>query len=291
MVTIREAQADDFARVYPLLLEFKDATPTEEQWRQLFIDHSGLQDGCFGQIVLDDGEVVGFLALTFSERTIRGQKRRFCNMSNWIVKSAYRGQSLGLLARVLALENVTITNLSPTPGVLKMCQKLGFKILDQSQRVVLPVLDPRKLLDSCEILTDPAVIEASLEGEARKICRDHRLPYHKHLLVRSDRGDCYVMFNRSPKLVKWMVRVPVARVHHVSAPDVFLAHLDRIAVAAAVHFRTVAMVVEERILRGHRPWHSFARPGGGQPGAFKSKDGVRPEEIDGLYSECVLLNY
>ncbi len=291
MVTIRETTAEDFDQVYPLLLGFDAPYLTEADWRQLFIDHSGCQDGRFGYVLVDDGTIVGTIALTFSERTFRGRTHRLCNMSNWIVKNEYRGRSLMLLAKVVALEGVTLTALSPTPEVLRMCKKLGFQTLGQSQRIVLPILDPRRLLERCELVTDLAEVEAGLEGEARKICRDHRLPHHRHLLVRSAIGDCYVMLNRSLKHAGRGVRLPVARVHHVSAPEVFRRHLDRVALAAAVGFRCVAMVVDERVLRGHAPWHSFARPGGAYLGAFRSKDGVQPEDIDGLYSECVLLNY
>lgn len=291
MVTIRETRAEDFAQVVPLLLGFERSSLTEEHWRQLFVDHSGCQEGRFGHVLVDDGEIVGTMTLTFSERTFRGRKHRLCNMSNWMVKKEYRGRSIMLLAKAVALEDVTLTALSPTPQVLRMCEKLGFEVLGQSQRIVFPALDPRRLLDRCEILTDLPAVEAALEGEARKLCRDHRLPFHRHLLVRSAIGDCHVMLNRSLKHVGKGVRVPVARVHHVSAPDVFRRYLDRIALAAAVQFRTVAMVVDERILGGHAPWHSLPRPGGELLGAFRSKDGVRPEDIDGLYSECVLLNY
>lgn len=290
MAKIREAVAEDFAQVHPLLLEFENPNLGREDWRQLFVDHSGCQGGRFGYVLVEGDRVVGFLALTFSERLVRGERRRLCNLSNWIVKSEHRGQSLALLTRVLALRGVTITNLSPTPEVYRMCERLGFLPLDRSERIVLPLPDPRGLFESCRILTDPARIEPELDPETRKICRDHRLPHHRHMLVRSRRGECYLMLNRSRKQVG-RLRLPLARVHYASAPDVLLAHLGRIAVTAALRFGTVAMVLDERILGGHRPWQSFARPGGPRRGAYRPDGDVRPEEIDGLYSELVLLNY
>jgi len=289
MASIREARADDFERVHPLLLDLRNPYVSEQQWRQLFVDHSGLQNDRFGYLLLDGEDVVGFLATTFSERTIRGQKERFCNMSNWIVKDAFRRQSLTLLSKVLALKGVTVTNLSPTPAVLKICEKLGFTPYDKSERIILPSAAPR-LWKRVEIITESTVIEGALGGELGRIFRDHQLPYNRHALVRAPEGDSYVMMNRSPKAVNGRLRVPMARVHHVSAPEIFLEHVDRLVNAVVARFGVAGMIVDERMLRGRKVWHSFARPGGPRTGAFRS-DTLGPDDIDGLYSEAVLLNY
>src|SRR5438874_8937676 len=45
MVSICDARAEDFKKVYPLFLEFNNPYVTKEHWRQLFVDHSGCQDG------------------------------------------------------------------------------------------------------------------------------------------------------------------------------------------------------------------------------------------------------
>jgi hypothetical protein len=58
----------------------------------------------------------------------------------------------------------------------------------------------------------------------------------------------------------------------------------------ATSLRVVAMIVDERMLRGGLPWHSFARPGGKRTAAFRSKI-LTEKDVDGLYSEAVLLNY
>src|SRR5215468_5831498 len=107
MPIIREARADDFKRVYPLLLAFKNPHVKEENWRQLFVDHSGLQNDRFGWVLVDGDEVVGFIGTIFSDRTIRGQTVRLCNLSNWIVKQEYRMHSLALHGRVIADKSVT----------------------------------------------------------------------------------------------------------------------------------------------------------------------------------------
>jgi hypothetical protein len=50
------------------------------------------------------------------------------------------------------------------------------------------------------------------------------------------------------------------------------------------------MIVDDRALGGAVPWHSFMRPGGERTAAFRSAS-LAAEDIDGLYTEAVLLNF
>jgi hypothetical protein len=113
VVIIREARADDFERVYPFLVEFENPYLKTEHWRQLFIDHTGLQNGHFGWVLVDGDDIVGFVSTILSERTIRGEAVRLCNTSSWIVKPAYRAHNLALHAKVIADQSVTVTQPQP----------------------------------------------------------------------------------------------------------------------------------------------------------------------------------
>jgi acetoacetyl-CoA synthetase len=290
MPRVREARADDFSKVYPLLLGFGNEGLAEEDWRQLFVDHTGLQDGKFGWVLVEGDEVVGFLGTIMSQRTVRGEKVRLCNTSSWIVKPEYRAHSLALQARVLADRAVTVTSLSPTPEVAKVLERMGFKLIDKSERIIFPVLTPLGLARGCEVVTDPAALERALDGERLRYFRDHQLPFHRHALVRSKEGDCYLMMNRSPKAVARGLRLPFARIHHVDAPAVLARHSERVATILAARVRVVGMIVDNRLLGQHVPWNSFERPSGPQNAAFRS-DRLTEQDIDGLYTEAVLLNF
>lgn len=290
MAIVREARADDFPKVYPLLLEFPDGQRvSREEWRQLFVDHWGLQDGKFGYLLQHGDQVVGFISTIYSERFVRGEKLRFCCISNWIVKEEHRSDSLLLLSKILALKGVEITNLTPTPRLLEMFQKLKYTLLDRTERIVLACPTPA-LLRSCTILADPEAISAVAPDEVRRYVRDHRLPYNRHVFVRSAEGDCYVMFNRSYKVVRGSTRLPFARVHHVSNARVFARHAARLVLTMMATSHVVGMVVEERMLRGETIWHSFERPGGKYRACFRSSK-ITAEDVDNLYAEHVLLNY
>jgi len=139
-------------------------------------------------------------------------------------------------------------------------------------------------------LVESFAFEGALDGERLRFFRDHQLPFNHHALVRAPEGDCYVMMNRSLKALLGKLRLPFARVHHIGAPEVFTRHTEKLVVRIAAALRVVAMIVDERMLRGRAPWHSFARPGGKREAAFRSNK-LTEEDIDGLYTEAVLLNY
>jgi hypothetical protein len=290
MVIIRKARAEDFEHVYPLLVEFENPHLKTEHWRQLFIDHTGLQNGHFGWVLVDGDVVVGFVSTILSERTIRGEVVRLSNTSSWIVRPAYRAHSLALHAKVIADKNVTVTNLSPTAQVLKLLEKLGFTLMDKSERIILPVPTLTTFTDRCEILTEAGAIQDALSGENLRFFRDHQLPFHRHVLLRTAAGDCYMMMNRSLKTIGGNARLPFARVHHIGDPAVFVRHSEKLAVRVAASLKVVAMIVDDRMLQGTAPWHSFMRPGGERKAAFRSKR-LTAEDIDGLYTEATLLNY
>jgi len=290
VLIIRGARGEDFECVYPLLLEFKNPHLNKEHWRQLFVDHSRLQNDHFGWMLVDGDDVVGFVSTLLSERTIRGETMRLCNMSSWIVKPEYRAHSLALHAKVVADKSVTVTNLSPTPQVLKLMEKLDFTLMDKSERIILPVVTAQTFMDRCEILIDAGAVEGALEGERLRFFRDHQLPFNHHILLRTPVGDCYVMMNRTSKAIRRNLRLPFARVHHIGAPDIFARHLAKLVVRIAASFKVVAMIVDDRMLHGAVPWHSFMRPGGERKAAFRSKR-LAAEDIDGLYTEAVLLNF
>jgi hypothetical protein len=94
----------------------------------------------------------------------------------------------------------------------------------------------------------------------------------------------------SEQTIKGNVRVPFARIHHLSNADVFAKYADRLVLAVAADLKVVGTIVDERTLRGHKIWNSFPRPGGARTAAFKSSK-LTALDIDNLYSEMVLLNY
>jgi hypothetical protein len=204
------------------------------------------------------------------------------------VKNEYRAHSLSLLAKVLASGADVITNITPTAQVLKVCTKIGFTPMDKSERIIW--LSPTGLRRrGAKILTRREEVEAALSGEQLKICRDHALPWNRHAVILAPQGDCYLMMNRSEKTIKGALRLPFARIHHLSNAEIFANYADCLALAMAIDHKVVGMIVEERMFYGRKIWHSAVRPGV-RTAAFKSNK-LNGLQIDNLYSEMILLNY
>jgi hypothetical protein len=183
-----------------------------------------------------------------------------------------------------------VTNLSPTAQVLKLLEKLGFRLMDKSERIIVPVVTARTLMDDCEVVTERSAVEDALKGENLRFFRDHQLPFNHHALLRTPAGECYLMMNRTLKTIGGNLRLPFARVHHIGVPHIFVRHLEKLVVRIAVSLKVAAMIVDDRMLRGTVPWHSFMRPGGSREAAFRSSS-LAAEDIDGLYTEATILNY
>src|SRR4029077_16658763 len=134
-------------------------------------------------VLVDGDNVVGFVSTILSERTIRGETVRLCNTSSWIVKPEYRAHRLALHAKGIADKSITVTNLSPTAQVLKLLEKLGFTLMDKSERIILPIVTARTFTDDCKVLTEPSSIQSALKGENLRFFRDHQLPFNHHVLL------------------------------------------------------------------------------------------------------------
>ena len=80
MVELVKIQTPLFPNLYESFLRDDDPYSTEQDWRNVF-DYrweSG-HDHC-GYALLDEGTVVGMIGMIFSERSIEGVTRRFCNL-------------------------------------------------------------------------------------------------------------------------------------------------------------------------------------------------------------------
>ena len=290
MAKLLQITPDDFEFVYPLLLDFRNPDHTREDWHRLFSEHPDQGPGYCGYALVEDRRAVGFLGYKFSKRTIRGEIHALCNIHNWIVKPSHRHASLSLLLPAMRLEDVTLTNHTPTPEVRTICKRLGFSVMDATQRIIVPGGGFGSLLQNVRLCVGAQEVLRHVDPQSAKLITDHRLPHHCHALIQSQRGNCLVIMNRTHKRIHDRLRVPMLHCHHVDNREVFQRYARRAASQLCVHFGAVGLILMERYLRDPYPRMSLRRPGGPFEAMYKS-DRLGPEDIDGLYSEMSLLNY
>jgi len=282
MVTVRKATAEDFERVVPLLLEFKSPYIRKNRWNQLFVDHWGENHSHFGYVMMDGDEAVGFLGLLCSRRKAGGRERRFCNLTSWIVREPYRGRSLFLLLPVLKEPDTALVDLTPSAEVYALLRKAGFRDFETRRRILFPV--PAGGPD-CSVRFDPAVLESSLDSGSLRIYRDHQFPGCRHALVESEGGRCYVLLNR---MVRRKKPYFLAVVEHLSDRGVFANCAGRAASRICLHLQVLALFVDERLMAGANVPLSVTQTLS-RPRVYRS-DTLGPEDMDGLYSESLVLN-
>lgn len=280
---VRPATADMFGKMRDVLLEFGTGLG-EQEWRRLFdYDFERNRDRKERGWALFDGDTaVGFLGAIFSQR--RGEL--FCNLTSWVVKKSHRSKAgLQLLLPVLALNDHTILNLSPTPFTLAVFRRMGFRELED-RLVLIPPLYPQRAPRGYRLIEDHATIDSILEGEDRQVFRDHRRYPCTHLLFAGSHDYSYVVAGKTR-----LRRIPTSFVYYRSDPDLFRRLAGPTARALSKAQRTLVSVIDARLcadapLRGC-PTYKLHQPRLYRPAATSAR---RREDIDTLYSEFVLLD-
>ncbi len=285
MISIERIDVSFFNRIYPLFRDLHDPNLTEDDWRTIFKNIWEKDETYCGYGLFDDGKIVGFIGLIFSEREIEGKTEPFCNITSWIVKEQYRNQSLPLVLKVLKLKNHTLTDLSPTNVVVSVLKRFGFKDLDSEVKILLPWgISGRRCLANVEITGDEGLIKEALKDNDLKLFHDHK-PYKCNHLVAQDRsGYCYIIYTT----VKH-TRFPYCHIQYISNPELFSKYSSRIISAIAKYGQTRIVTVDSRLVKDIKfPFCSMLSIGIAR--LYKSVN-LKPDKIDNLYSEFVLLNF
>jgi hypothetical protein len=233
-----------------------------------------------GFLLRDDGRVVGVYLAFYSERAMAGGPERFCNLGAWCVLDSHRFHGVRLLKALLAQEGYHFTDLSPSGNVVPLNRRLKFRELDTAT-VLVPSLPWPSVPGRTRISSDPRVIEAGLSGADLQLYRDHTgAPAARHLLLTHRGRSCYVMFRK----VRRKDLPLFAAILYVGDREVFRHGARPLSRYLLMRHGVLATLAELRIV-GRRPWPAMML-GTPRPKMYRS-DGLRPEQIDDLYSELV----
>jgi hypothetical protein len=233
----------------------------------------------YGFLMRDQGNVVGGIGAFYADRTIRGQKERFCNITSWCVLDSHRKYSMQLAMHIVAQEGYHFTDFSPTKIVAGTLQFFKFKSLDE-RVAVLPNLPIIPLSGSLK--TDARQIENNLTGAEMMVWKDHaKFPWLQHLIFGKPDDWCHLIYKRGN-----FKGMPCANVIYISNGESFNRYFNRLS----WHFFWQGMMtthIESRSL-DILPRLAFIRAG------FNPKQFLSPtleaDDIDYLYSETVALN-
>ena len=284
MIHVKKVACANFKGIQDILTDIW-AAGSAEKGRKIF-DYQWQRDETHCGLILVDGDrTVGFLGMIFSRRRINDKVEKFCNLTSWYVHKDYRSRAISMILALHAMKDYTITDLTPAKNVYTVQNKLGFKDLDAAGRLLLPF--GRRLFQAkysaTELIHDLGAIEKKLDGQNLTIFNDHQ-PYPCfHFLLSGNDRDCYIIYTKLKRK-----RIPYVHLHYISDPDLFgIAYRD-IRKSILSHAGAYFILIDSRVVKNKKLPLSICLPYRA-PKQYMSAT-LKPEQIDNLYSELVMLN-
>jgi hypothetical protein len=285
MFSIERATGGDFERIYPQLRQCFGDSFAKDDWRKIFVSQWKTPEEFCGYMLLNDGEVKGYLGLLFSSRVINNEVEKFCNMTSWCVSDECRGQSLRMMLEALRLKDYTFTNFTASPTVAEISRRLGFIELEVPQQVIFPLPGFRITGRGCACEFDLEKIRDCLNENDRILFDDHQHYNCEHLLLRSSRGYCYVVLKKTVRK-----HLPFAKVHYLSDAEIFAECVESLMAKICLRLKVFGVMVDERYLNGHTLSKSVRFPHQRKAYYKSSSASLESTQIDTLYSEIVVLH-
>ena len=284
MIRVQKIDCSNFKGIHDILTDIW-AADGEAKGRKIFEYQWQRDETHCGLILVDGDRTVGFLGMIFSHRQINEKVEKFCNLTSWYVHKDYRSRAISMILPLHGMKEYTITDLTPAKTVYKIQDKLGFKDLDAAGRLLLPfgrrLFQPK--YSATNLTHDLAAIEKKLEGQHQKIFNDHKhYPCYHFLLTGPDRY-CYIIYTKLRRK-----RIPYAHLHFISDPDLFELAYHDIRQSILGHAKAYFILIDSRLVNNQKLPVSICLPYRA-PKQYMSST-LKPEQIDNLYSELVMLN-
>jgi hypothetical protein len=281
-VTVAPIGADQLADVGRFLHENLNRRVPAERWAEMAVPPWKVDAPNHGFLLRRDGVVVGAYLAIYSEREVRGQVERFCNLAAWCVLDDHRADGVRLLRALLRQKGYHFTDLSPSGNVVAINERLGFTRLDTTTALV-PNARWSRASSRARIVSEPGEVESMLAGRDLEIFEDHRraVAARQFLVVAGD-AVCHVVVRKDRRK-----RLPLfASVLHVSDPEVFRQNDAAVFRHLLLHHGAAMTLAERRVL-GYIP--PFSRVLTSPRTKMYRSATLGPDDIDYLYSEltCV----
>ena len=282
-VVSRPITAVDVPAVSAFLHEHLNSRVPAEAWARATQMSWGIEAPNAGVMLLEGDDVVGVHLAYYSARDIRGRTERFCDLGAFCVLPQHRFHALRLLKALLAQDDYTFRDLSPSGNVVALNQRLGFEFLDTTTTLT-PNLPWPSRPGRATVTADPAVIERALRGAELRHYLDHdAAPAARHVLLLRGDERCHVMFRKDRRK-----GIPLfASILHVSNASLYREMARPLARHLLLRHGAIATLAERTVV-DFRPRLSHTIADSARKKMFRSRT-LGPQDIDYLYSELVRL--
>jgi hypothetical protein len=180
---------------------------------------------------------------------------------------------------------------TPHPTTIGVFTRFGFHLFEQESLLLFPVPGPRAassvLLGTFDL--GPDIPVAALGEEERRIVRDAASypTVCTALLNRGGRQCLIVARLERPREIRWGKGVRTAELLYVGSRDFFWENRELAHLAFLRGLGTVAVSIDLRLAEGRRIPGAIRIP---RPRLYRpSRPEIAPMELDGLYSELMVL--
>lgn len=303
----------DYPQVLPLLEKFETAGALKEKFPLLFQFHWPCTIDFCGVMIVDEGKVIAYLGLVFSDRIIQGKPEIFANLTTLIIDSDYRGQKLThrIVQYLQSLGNFSLTAITPIPSLYSMYKSNGFRdLLDH--RVIFwksPFLGKNSAFT---LLSDKKEIAKNLTGESLRIFNDHQAFHCDLLLFKKGNQTAFLVLkdikgqrrkfitNRWIGYLDWALRkflrldafsktMVCKEIHYCDNYAFLLANLKGFLALAYPLFQVSAICIKKEQVLNFKPAYGLVSEFNHSRQMFFSKS-VSNLGYDGLYSELFVMD-
>ncbi|MEQ9813106.1 MAG: GNAT family N-acetyltransferase [Azospirillaceae bacterium] len=216
---LRPVTPDDFPEIIDHLKTHMKASWSREKWARLFtqrwVDPAyGPPD--YGQVIVDEGRIVGFLGVVIADREFDGRHARTGSITSMYLLKSYRGLGLGkaLMAETTADSEISYTVIGASPNSEKLLIPTGHRVLDRERyRWTRRDTGSGRL---AVIVGDWEAIAARTDAVGRRLIADHRDLAITPVWLETPQGGCLAFFQVKAKGggIYWDAL-------HITAPAVF----------------------------------------------------------------------
>ncbi len=278
---IRPAVPGDIEPICALLHEKMNAKIPVQRWRRLMSYPWMENKPDLGRVVEENGRILGFVGMVYSDRLIEGEKERFVSISSWFLDRTLRGRGLGagLMAAATDDPKITYNNVTSSDRVLAIVDAVGYRVLDDYRYMWRKRGPPGPGL-RCE--WDAGTISGQIGEDGQRLIDDHAGLPVRPVLVEAGGGRVLMFFSVKLKGED----VTYFDLLHTGDRALLVDHGQALA-DAILPVGPAVLAADCRFVDG--------APGGAEREAFAvprfyKSTRLAPAQIDLLYSELQLLD-
>lgn len=195
---IRPAEFRDIDSICELLHTRMNRKIEPNRWRNLMTYHWLADKPDLGRVVEDNGEILGYLGMLYSDRTVNQHRERVVNICAWYLDKSLRGLGLGksIMANATSDPSLSYTIMTSSKNTVEILDEVGYEILDFERYIWRKNADQESPIN---VITDIEKIYLESSSLEKKLLDDHCEFPVTPVLAKYEGRQCILFFSIKQK--------------------------------------------------------------------------------------------